>query len=142
MLNLLGLAAPDGILQGLDRTLIGLRTRDLLQQLLQARCRLSPVVMLIEDFHWIDSASEELLGKIIERSSPLRLMILLTRRPEYRLPWKKQNISQLALEPLSASETSRIVQTRLGVPQLPEEIARALAERAEGNARSNRVWSC
>jgi predicted ATPase len=135
MLNLLGLEAPDGVLQGLDGTLIGLRTRNLLQQLLHSRCRLSPVVMLIEDLHWIDGASEELLGKIVESGDQLPLMILHTRRPEYRPSWeKKQNVSQLALEPLSASDISRIVQVRLGVAQLPEEIARAVAEKAEGNA--------
>ena len=66
LLNLLGLKAPEGVLQGLDATLTGLRTRDLLQQLLQARCRLSPTVMLLEDLHWVDSASEELLGKMVE----------------------------------------------------------------------------
>jgi predicted ATPase len=66
LLHLLGLRIPDGALTGLDGVLIGLRTRELLQQLLEARCRLSPVVMIIEDLHWIDSASQELLGKIIE----------------------------------------------------------------------------
>jgi predicted ATPase len=52
-------------LKGLDGVLIGLRTRELLQQLLEVRCRLSPVVMVMEDLHWIDSVSEELLGKIV-----------------------------------------------------------------------------
>ena len=65
LLHLLALKIPDGALTGLDGVLIGLRTRELLQQLLEARTRLSPVVMVIEDLHWIDSASEELLGKII-----------------------------------------------------------------------------
>ena len=60
--------------------LIGLRTRELLQQLLEARCQLSPVVMMIEDLHWIDSASEELLGKIIDSEAKLRLL-LLTHAP-------------------------------------------------------------
>src|SRR5215472_13950312 len=63
LLHLLGLKVTDDALAGLDGVLIGLRTRELLQQLLEARCRLSPVVAVIEDLHWIDSASEELLGK-------------------------------------------------------------------------------
>ena len=73
LLHLLGLKVPDGALIGLDGLLIGLRTRELLQQLLEARCRLSPVVMIIEDLHWIDSVSEELLGKIIDSEAKLRL---------------------------------------------------------------------
>ena len=55
LLHLLGLKAPDDALTGLDGLLIGLRTRELLQLLLAARCRLSPVVPVIEDLHWIDS---------------------------------------------------------------------------------------
>ena len=74
-------------MSGLDGVLIGLRTRELLQQLLEARCRLSPVVILIEDLHWIDSASEELLGKIIDSAAKLRLLVLTMRRSEYSSPW-------------------------------------------------------
>ncbi len=83
LLNLLGLKPPEGALTGLDGLLIGLRTRDLLQQLLEARCRLSPVVLLLEDLHWIDSVSEEVLGRIIDGEAELRLLLLHTRRPEY-----------------------------------------------------------
>ena len=72
LLNLLGLKPPEGALAGLDGVLIGLRTRDLLQSLLEARCRLSPVVLLIEDLHWIDSVSQEVLGKIVEGEAKLR----------------------------------------------------------------------
>jgi class 3 adenylate cyclase len=63
LLHLLGLKVPEDALTGLDGVLIGLRTRELLQQLLEARCRLSPVVMVIEDLHWIDSVSEEVSGQ-------------------------------------------------------------------------------
>ena len=87
LLHLLALKVSDGALTGLDGVLIGLRTRELLQQLLEARTRLSPVVMVIEDLHWIDSASEELLGKIIDSEGKLRLLLLTTRRPEYATPW-------------------------------------------------------
>jgi predicted ATPase len=135
LLNLLGLKTPEGALQGLDGTLIGLRIRDLLQQLLQARCRLSPVVLLLEDLHWIDSTSEELLGKIAESEDRLALIILHTRRPEYRPPWSlRPRVSSLPLEPLSGGETSRIVQARIGTDKLPEALARFVAEKAEGNA--------
>jgi class 3 adenylate cyclase/tetratricopeptide (TPR) repeat protein len=135
MLNLLGLRPPPDALHGLDRTLIGLRTRDLLLLLLNARCQLSSVLMIVEDLHWIDSASEELLTRIIEASGPLSLMIVHTRRPEYQPPWLTQpNVSRLPLMPLSADETARIVRSRLGAVQVPEALARVVAERSEGNA--------
>ena len=72
---------------GLDGVLIGLRTRELMQQLLEARCQLSPMVMVIEDLHWLDSASEKLIGKIVDTAAKLRLLVITTRRPEYSPPW-------------------------------------------------------
>jgi class 3 adenylate cyclase len=87
LLHLLGLKPPEESLTGLDGVLIGLRTRELLQQFLEARCRLSPVVMMIEDLHWLDSASQELLGRIVESEASLRLLLVTTRRPEYVPPW-------------------------------------------------------
>ena len=133
--NLLGLKPPEGALTGLDGVLIGLRTRDLLQHFLEARCRLSPVVLLIEDLHWIDSASEEVLSKIIGGGSNLRLLLLHTRRPEYRPAWLGgPNVTSLDLEPLPAGDIKRMIQTRLGVEALPEALARMVIEKAEGNA--------
>src|SRR5208282_2878137 len=90
LLNLLGLEPPEGALAGLDGVLIGLRTRDLLQGLLTARCRLSQVVWLIEDLHWIDSVSKEVLGKIVDNEAKLSLLILHTSRPEYEPPWRER----------------------------------------------------
>jgi class 3 adenylate cyclase/tetratricopeptide (TPR) repeat protein len=134
LLHLLGLKPPDGALTGLDGVLIGLRTRELLHQLLEARCRLSPVVMVIEDLHWIDSVSEEVLGKIVDSEAKLRLLLLHTRRPEYKPPWlDKTMVTELDLEPLPAGDIRRLVQTRLGVEALPEALAREVVEKAEGN---------
>jgi class 3 adenylate cyclase len=134
LLHLLGLKVPDGALTGLDGVLIGLRTRELLQQLLEARCRLSPVVMVIEDLHWIDSVSAEVLGKIIDNETKLRLLILTTRRPEYVPPWLDRTVvAKLHLEPLPAGDMRRLVQARLGVEALPEALVRQVAEKAEGN---------
>jgi class 3 adenylate cyclase len=135
LLNLLGLKAPDGILADLDGTLIGARTRDLLLQLIEEQSRLSTVVLLLEDLHWLDSASEELLLRIVNRERALHLIILHTRRPEYVPFWAGQpGVAQMRLAPLSSSETLHIAQIRFGVDTLPEPLARLVVEKAEGNA--------
>jgi len=134
LLHLLGLKAPEESLTGLDGVLIGLRTRELLQQLLEARCRLSPVVMMIEDLHWVDSASQELLGRIVESEASLRLLLVTTRRPEYIPPWlDRAEVAKLRLEPLPVGHIRRLVQSRLGVDVLPDALARQIADKAEGN---------
>jgi class 3 adenylate cyclase/tetratricopeptide (TPR) repeat protein len=134
LLHLLGLKVPDGALAGLDGVLIGLRTRELLQQLLEARCGLAPVLMIMEDLHWIDSASEEVLGKIVDSAAKLRLLLLTTRRPEYVPPWLDRTIvTKVRLEPLPMGDIRRLIQARLGVDGLPEALARQVIEKAEGN---------
>lgn len=134
LLHLLGLKVPDGALAGLDGVLIGLRTRELLQHLLKELCRLSPVVMVIEDLHWIDSVSEELLGKIVNSEGELRLLLAHTRRPEYAPSWlDRRAVTRLHLEPLPSGDIRRLVQARLGVEALPETLVRQVAEKAEGN---------
>jgi class 3 adenylate cyclase len=134
LLHLLGLKVSEGALAGLDGVLIGLRTRELLQQLLEARCKLSRVLMLIEDLHWIDSASEDLLGKIVNSESKLRLLLVHTRRSEYAPRWLKHTrVTGLRLEPLPSGDLRRLVQARLGAETLPEALVRQVAEKAEGN---------
>ena len=134
LLHLFELKVPEGALTELDGLLIGLHTRELLQQLLEARCRLSPVVMVIEDLHWIDSGSAELLSKIIDSESKLRLLILTTRRPEYAPPWlDRMAVTKVRVEPLPAGHIRRLVQGRLGVETLPETLSRQVTAKAEGN---------
>ena len=67
LLNLLG-DAPKSI-QGLDSEILGIRTFQALQSLLVARCSLSRVVLVIEDLHWIDQLSEELLEWTVTNES-------------------------------------------------------------------------
>ena len=134
LLHLLGLNVPNDALAGLDGVLIGLRTRELLQQLLEARCGLSPVVMIIEDLHWIDSASEELLAKIVDSEVKLRLLLLHTRRPEHVQSWlDRAAVTKFPLGPLSAGDIRHLVQSQLAVEELPEALARQLSEKVDGN---------
>jgi predicted ATPase len=142
LLHLLGLKAPEDALTGLDGVLIGLRTRELLQQLLEVRCRLSPVVMVIEDLHWVDSVFGELLGKIIDSEAKLRLLVLTTRRPEYEPPWlDRATVTKLPLEPLPTGDMRHLLQGRLGVETLPEALARLVTKKAEATLSSRKRLS-
>jgi class 3 adenylate cyclase len=134
LLHLLGLKVPIAALEGLDGVLIGLRTRELLRQLLEARCHLSPIVMIIEDMHWIDSASEEFLNKIIGSETKLRLLIIGTRRPEYAPPWLDRDVvTKLLLRPLPMGDIRCLLRERLGIDTLPDSLVRKLLEKVEGN---------
>jgi class 3 adenylate cyclase len=135
LLNLLGLKAPGNALADLDGTLIGARTRDLLLRLIEEQSRRYTVVLLLEDLHWIDSASGDLLLRIVDREPASPLVILHTRRPEYAPAWAgRPGVVELPMAPLSSSETLRIAQFRFGVDDLPAPLAEVIVGKAEGNA--------
>jgi len=135
LLNLLGLKAPGDALADLDGTLIGARTRDLLLRLIEEQSRRRIVVLMLEDLHWIDSASGDLLLQMVDREPASPLVILHTRRPEYAPAWAgRPGVIELPMAPLSSSETLRIAQFRFGVDDLPEPLAQVIVEKAEGNA--------
>lgn len=132
LLHLLG--QPPELVRALDAEIVGRRTRRALQTLLEARCRLSPTVLVIEDLHWIDTASEEYLAWAagIEQAWPL--LVVCTHRPDYRPPWAgRANSTELRLGPLSRSSTIELVTSRLGAGALPARLGELVAEKAEGN---------
>lgn len=134
LLNLLGLEAPDTALAGLDGVLIGLRTRDLVLALLRAACRGGPVILLIEDAHWIDGVSEELLDTLIESGAPANLLVLATRRPVHAPRWiDKPQVRTLSLQPFAAADIRLLAESRLGVGSLPDALVREVTDRAGGN---------
>ena len=90
--------------------------------------------MLLEDLHWIDTVSEELLSRLLSMEAVLPLLVIHTRRPEYQPLWSSHRaVEVLRLAPLSVSETSEIIRARLQLADLPGMLARSVADKAEGN---------
>jgi DNA-binding winged helix-turn-helix (wHTH) protein len=134
LMNLLGLAPPAGSLDGLDGVLIGLRTRSLLLDLLRERRKSSPIVVLLEDLHWIDHASEELLGRLIADADAPPLLIINTYRVGYQPPWLGHaNTAMHRIAPLSADDTAKIAMMRLGPARTDAALVRLIVDKAEGN---------
>src|SRR5262249_16449747 len=100
--TLLGLAVTGDTLRGLDGGSVGARTREALAAWIDAQSRRAPTVLIVEDLHWMDRASEQLLLRLAQREAPLPLLIVCAYRPDYRAPWAdRPNVMELGLEPLS-----------------------------------------
>ncbi|MCG7521378.1 AAA family ATPase [Ruegeria sp. Ofav3-42] len=134
LMNLLGFKPPEESLDGLDGVLIGLRVRELLTALLKKKCATDRVVLVIEDAHWIDTSSEDLMAIVLEDPEISNLLIVQTRRPEYTPEWLgKSGVTTVALNPLTVADVADLAQSRLGVSDLPDGLAEQLTERAGGN---------
>jgi predicted ATPase len=74
-----------------------------------------------------------MLGKLIEAGEQPNLLVIHTARPEYLPRWRGGfGVTTLALKPLTASDIQHVLQTRLGVASLPDELMRQVTERAGG----------
>ncbi len=93
----------------------------------------TPVVMLVEDLHWIDDASRELLESLVARVANARVMVLVTHRPEDRAAWRtRAALTQIVLRRLSDDDARAIVRAIAGGP-LPDALERLLIAKAEGS---------
>ena len=96
--------------------------------------RQRPLVLEIEDLHWIDASSEECLATIVERMAGVPLLLLVTYRPGYRPAWiDKSYVTQVALHPLSSEDSLRVVQAVLPTAGLSTPAVPHLLAKAEGN---------
>jgi predicted ATPase len=124
-----------------------------------ALARQNAVLMIFEDAHWVDPTSLELLGRTVERIRTLRVLLIVTSRPEFQAPWigwpyvTSLNINRLTErdaggmidgivgnKPLSASIRQDILERTDGIPLFVEEMTKAVLE-AESEADVRRTTS-
>jgi class 3 adenylate cyclase len=106
--------------------------RALLQQL-DRLTRREPVLVLFEDVHWIDPTSRDLLGQIVEQAPRLRMLLVVTARPEFRAPWSSAaQVTVLAPSRLGAREGRALADHIAGGKRLPDEIVAQIVDRTDG----------
>ena len=54
---------------------------------MQTLTRAKPVLMIVEDAHWIDPSSLEVFGRVVDRIATFRALLIVTYRPEFEPPW-------------------------------------------------------
>src|SRR5688572_12048937 len=124
-------------------------TFDAVAGLLVGVSRDTPVVVVIEDLHWADEASRELLVAMVASLEHSRIMVVVTTRPEARPTWRTRAArAEIVLEPLGDDEIrgmmrsivhgtlpreieERLVARAVGSPFFAEEFTRALLEEGE-----------
>jgi class 3 adenylate cyclase/tetratricopeptide (TPR) repeat protein len=93
-----------------------------------------PLVLLLEDLHWIDKISEELLGFLAENVPNARLFILASYRPGYRPPWiDKSYAGQVPLQPLSRDDSIDVVRSVFRPDRLIELLTEEIVAKGDGN---------
>ncbi len=92
-----------------------------------------PVLMVFEDAHWIDPTSRELLDRTLDRVLRLRVLLVVTFRPEFQHAWSGQpQVSTLALNRLVGRDGAALVRRLAGNAGLSQEAVEEIVERADG----------
>jgi class 3 adenylate cyclase/predicted ATPase len=98
-----------------------------------ASARTQPVVVALEDVHWTDPTTLELLRGIAERGALAPLLVLVTARPEFRPPWRMHSHhSTISLAPLDHSQVRHMVGELAARHALPKEVVDGVTERTGG----------
>lgn len=112
-------------------------TRDLVSRLVQRLATSQPLLLIVEDAHWLDSSSWALLVEVVANVRPVAVLIA-TRPfeeapPEFERLAEMEHFEHVVLDHLSPENTLQLVCQRLGVVGLPDEVGKVLTDKAGGN---------
>ncbi|HSP79856.1 MAG TPA: AAA family ATPase, partial [Myxococcaceae bacterium] len=109
------------------------RTFEALTALLRRVMGERSMLGVVEDIHWADPSTLELLGYLLERVEGTRLLLALSARPDFRPTWPERPwLHRLGLERLSARRTAALVREVAGEHPLPPDTVSRLVERTDG----------
>jgi predicted ATPase len=91
------------------------------------------VLMVWEDVHWSDPTTRESLDLLIDRVATLRVLVIITFRPEFAPPWiGRPQVTMLNLNRLPPRQRSEMIAHVTGGRALPTEIAEQIVDRTDG----------
>jgi adenylate cyclase len=107
---------------------------DLTRRLLQARSTREPAILLLEDLHWFDRASDAFLAQLVESVRGTRTLVMLTFRPEYDAAWMAASYyHRLPLLPLRPESIAELLTGVLGPDPSLQRLRELVQERSGGN---------
>jgi class 3 adenylate cyclase/predicted ATPase len=93
----------------------------------------SPVLFIVEDAHWLDPTTLDLLTRIINRIRQMRLLLLITFRPEFKPVWADySHVTLLTLSRLPRRQSAELVAALTGGKALPPEVQQAILAKTDG----------
>ena len=110
------------------------KTFEAIRDLLVRESQIKPLVLAIEDLHWIDSISEELLTYLIKSLANTSILLILLYRPEYVHPWgSKSYYTKIGVDQLSSKANAELVQSILEGAEPVPELRELILSRTGGN---------
>ncbi|MDI3465168.1 MAG: Proteins incorrectly called adenylate cyclase [Nitrospira sp.] len=108
-------------------------TLEALVQQLQRLAGLRPILIIVEDAHWLDPTTMDLLTRIIDRIQPMRVLLIITFRPDFKPVWVDySHVTFLTLSRLPRRHSVELLGSLTGGKALPLEVEQAILAKTDG----------
>jgi len=132
--EILSLKVEDAAYLQLEPGARKLRTFEAIRDLLVSESETKPLVVVIDDLHWIDSTSEEFVSYLIDWLAGTHILLILLYRPEYTHTWgSKSYYSKVGVDQLSPKSSAHLVQNILEGGAVVPKLGELILTRAGGN---------
>ena len=106
----------------------------LIQSLIRSMSRREPLIILVDDLHWIDPSSDIFITRLVDAVEDTRTLLLLNYRPEYHRRWmNRSTYRNLSLSALDGAGARQLLDDLLGNDPSIQDLAQKLVSRALGN---------
>ncbi len=134
-LHLLSIPSKD---QPLPKNLHGQKLKNCIYQALATlnilNSKRQPMVLILEDWHWADEASDSMLKHLVSMIAPYPMMVVVIYRPECTSSWSNWSYhTPIVLKPLNSQHIENITKAIWGVDYLPDGFASLIHEHTGGN---------
>jgi predicted ATPase len=109
------------------------RTLEVLVDQLAGLASRQPVLAVYEDVHWIDPSTLDLLDLVVERVQRIRVLTIITFRPEFVPPWTgRSHVTSLVLGRLARRQGASMIEAMTGGKALPAEVVDQIVTKTDG----------
>jgi TOMM system kinase/cyclase fusion protein len=109
------------------------KTLETLRAWVLALAERQPLVLVVEDLHWVDPTTLEWLGMLVEQVPTAALLVVLATRPEADVVWARHSHHlQLTLSPLAPDQVAAIVEAITGGRRVPPELLDEIVKKTDG----------
>ena len=109
------------------------KTIEAIVELLLAESELQPLLFTIEDLHWVDPTTLDLLNVLIDQIPSAPILLMLTYRPGFIAPWTARHaVTQFVIGNLTSQQTAEVVLKIAGDRKLPQEVIEHIVNKTGG----------
>jgi predicted ATPase len=92
-----------------------------------------PVLFVMEDLHWVDPSTLELLSLLVDQAPTARILVLLTFRPDFSPPWTgRSHLTQVTLHRLARQQVAEMISQITHGKVLPAEVVEQIVAKTDG----------